>query len=224
MRGLKLLFREWRSFPIALHIFCGLCAIGLALLPFIMYEPLGSEDYIICKLFLFGMPFFMAMLGLICGFRSLWGNKLTRSVPIAKQLYTRSAPAFILILTAGLSCVIMAAYFIFLKFIGAETAHFADALICGAVMNLPPLIVMPLVATVPNGGVMSIWLCYLPIWGFVGIFGKHYRENGFRLSLPVSAAIFAAVVILGGAWTFVISSIKYKRANVNIMPSLNMMK
>ncbi len=224
MRGLKLLFREWRSFPIFLHIFCGLCAIGLALIPFIMHEPLGSEDYIVCKVFLFSMPFFMTMLGSICATRVLWGNKLTRSLPIAKQLYTRSVPAFILILTVGLSCVMTAAYFIFLKSIGAETAHYADALICGAVMNLPTLIAMPIIADMPNGGVMSIWLCYLPIWGFVGFSGKHYKETGFGLSLPVSAAIFAAVVILGGVWTFVISGVKYKHANVKITPNLNISK
>lgn len=218
MRGLKLLFREWRSFPIALHIFCGLCVVGLTLIPFFMHEPLGSEDYIICKMFLFGMPFFMATLGSICtSFRLLCGNKLIRSVPISKQLYTRSVPAFILILTVGLSCVMLAAYFIFLKSIGAETTQYADALICGAIINLPPLIIMPLVADVPNGGAMLIWLCYLPIVGILKFFGQKISENGFGLSLPVSIAVFLVTAIFGAVWGFGISDVKFKNANVKLV-------
>lgn len=216
MRSLKLLFKSWYNMKAFFWIAIVLSLAGGSL-PFIMHEALGSEDYMIPKMFIFFPMIMFAELGLICGCQNICANRLMRSVPIAKELYTRVVPTFIIILTVGASAVFVTAYFIFLGVIGAEEQHFSDTLVCGVIFFLPMLVLSPLAARVPGGGLMTIYAVFLPAIIVIFIGGDKLKENGFGLPLWASAAMLAGALVVGIAAAFWISAVRYKKSNVRIV-------
>lgn len=215
MRGLKLLFKSWYNMRAFFWIAIVLSLAGGSL-PFFMHEALGSEDYIMPKMFIFFPMIMFTELGLICGCQNICANRLMRSVPIAKELYTRAVPTFIIILTVGVSAVFVIAYFIFLGVIGAEEQHFSDTLVCGVIFFLPMLVLSPLAARVPGGGLMAIYAVFLPVFIVIFIGGDKLKETGFGLPLWAAAAIFAAVLAVGIVFAFWISAVRYKKSNIKI--------
>ena len=143
------------------------------------------------------------------GFRDL-SAKLVRSFPFAKQLYTKSVPLFTIILTLGTVLPIVTAYFIFLKTIGAETVQFSDTLIIGAVICFLLLLTTPIFATAKAGVIFSYCSVFIPIVILVELFGTKFK-NGFGVPLTTAVLIFAATIVFGIGWAFIISSVKYKK-------------
>lgn len=216
-RGLKYIFKSWRRFGSGwFAVFCLALAAVMGALPFIMHEPMGDEDYMFPKAFLFFAGLFVTCMGVVCGCRDLALNKLTRSTPIAKELYTRSAPMFVLICDVGVSLVMMCAYFIFLTIIGAEAAQFSDTLMSGAIICLPQLIFMPLCMSKPAGGLWAMYPSILPFIAVMLIGGNKFKLNGFGVPLPIAAAVFAGAVILGAVLVFWISAVSYKKSEVKV--------
>lgn len=215
MKGLKFIFDSWRKMPFFFW-FAIIVSLACALLPFLMHEDLGAEEYLFPKMFIFFPAFFMTEIGLICGCRDIAANKLVRSFPIAKALYTRSVPIFITILMLGVSLVCVAAYFIFLGIIGAEAAQFADTLIIGAFIIAPELIVSALLANIPGGGVFAVYVAALPIVLVSTIGGDTVMRNGFGVSVPIAVLITAAAVIISAALMFIIANWRYKKSNIKI--------
>lgn len=215
MRGLKLLFKSWYNWKAFFWIAVVLSLAGGSL-PFFMHEALGSEDYMIPKMFIFFPMVIFTELGLICGCQSICSNRLMRSVPIAKELYTRAVPTFITILTVGTSAVFVIAYFIFLGVIGAEEQHFSDTLMCGVIFFLPMLVLSPLAARVPAGGLMMVYVVVLPAIIVILIGGDILKTNGFGLPLWASAAMFVGALAVGIVSTYWISAVRFKKSNVKI--------
>lgn len=216
MRGLKYIFNSWKRMSVFLTVFTAVLGAAFAVLPFVMHQPPGDEDYIFPKTFMFFASVFMTTMGMICGCRDLAMNKLVRSLPIAKELYTRAVPTFIVILSAGLTVVLTGAYFVFLSIIGAEAGQFSDTLIIGAVLCGSVLIFMPLFVHFAGGGLLGIYPPIMAVTGVMLFCGKEVQQNGFGIPLPVSAAVFAAVMILGSEWAFWISAVKFRRTDVKI--------
>ncbi len=216
MRSLKLLFKNWYNMKAFFWIAVVLSLAGGSL-PFFMHEALGSEDYMMPKMFIFFPMIMFTELGLICGCQNICANRLMRSVPIAKELYTRAVPTFIIILTVGASAVFVTAYFIFLGVIGAEVQHFSDTLVCGVIFFLPILVVSPLAARVPGGGLMAVYAMVLPAIVVILIGGDKVKETGFGLPLWASAAMFAGTLAVGIVSAFWISAVRYKKSNVRIV-------
>lgn len=221
MKGLKFLFASWKKMPVFFWLGLGMSAVFLVL-PFVMHETLGSEDYLYPKIFLFFPSFFMAEIGLICGCRDIAANKLVRSFPIARELYTKAVPTFILILTLGISIVVMLAYFVFLGIIGAEERQFADTLIIATLIIVPELIAPPFFTTTPGGGAIMIYFVMAPIV-VVSMIGAHTTMHmGFDLPLWAAALIFtvsAAVSVMLlyriAAWRYIKSNIKINNPIIN---------
>ncbi|MDE7231079.1 MAG: hypothetical protein K2N56_11420 [Oscillospiraceae bacterium] len=216
MRSLKLLFKSWYNMKAFFWIAIVLSLAGGSL-PFIMHEAFGSEDYMMPKMFIFFPMIMFTELGLICGCRDICANRLMRSMPIAKELYTKAVPTFIIILTVGASAVFMTAYFIFLGVIGAEVQHFSDTLVCGVIFFLPVLVLSPLAARVPGGGLMAVYAMFLPAIVVILIGGDKVKHTGFGLPLWASAAMLAGTLAVGIAAAFWISAVRYKKSNVKIV-------
>lgn len=191
-------------------------AVVIAVLPFVMHEPLGEDDYMFPKIFISVDGVFVTSMGILCGCRDFGANKLAPSMPIAKAMYTRSAPMFIVILGAGTSLVLLCAYFIFLGVIGAETVQFSDTLLMGAAVCGPLLIFMPLLARVPGGGLIGMYPSVLFVIVLMFVCGKEKKLYGFDVPLPISAGIFAAVLILGTVWAFWISAVNYRKCDAKV--------
>lgn len=215
MKGLKFLFASWKKMPVFFWLGLGMSAV-FAVLPFVMHETLGSEDYLYPKIFLFFPSFFMAEIGLICGCRDIAANKLVRSFPIAKELYTKAVPTFILILTLGLSIVVMLAYFVFLGIIGAEECQFADTLIIAALIIVPELVFSPFFTLIPGGGAIMIYFVMAPtvVMSFVGTHTLMFK--GFGLPLWAAALIFTAATAVSVVLLYRIAAWRYIKSNIKI--------
>lgn len=219
MRGLKLLFKEWISSPSAFWLGIVFGVAG-GLLPFLMHEEYGNEDYLMPKLFIM-MPILMVTeVGLITGCRSLVSNRLMRSAPIAKELYTRSMPLFASILCVGTLIIVLIAYFIFLGVKGAESCHYSDTLICAAVICLPVLMSSPLAELIPIGGLYVVYFGF-PFWTLVVVIGgDKLHSTGFGAPLWLAALIFAASLIMGIGFMSWLCNNRFRKSNVKIAQQL----
>lgn len=220
MKGLKFIFESWRKMPFFFW-FGIIFSIAVAVIPFIFHNETAADEYMMPKIFIFFPAFFMTEIGLICGCRDIAANKLVRSFPIAKALYTKSVPIFVMILMLGVSAVCVAAYFIFLGIIGAEAAQFADTLLTGAMIIAPELIVSALLANIPGGGVFTVYVAALPIVLVATIGGNTVMRAGFGVPLPAAALISAAVIAVSAVLMFVISNRRYIKSNVKINTIVN---
>lgn len=214
-RGLKILFKSWLGMRFFFWFSIVLTA-GSMVLVFFFNEAPGAEDYLFQKLFVGFPPLLCTELGLICGCRNLPANKLVRSMPIAKELYSISVPTFIVILTLGVSAVMITPYFIFLGIIGAEESQFADTLICMLFFVIPMLIVSPFVARIAGGGMLVVYAAIIPIVALVLIGGDQVQQNGFGLPIGSAAAILIGTVAVGTAFAYWISLVLFKKSNVKI--------
>lgn len=215
MKGLKFLFQSWRKMPVFFWI--GIVfSLVMFVLPFIFNEEFLTEDYMFPKMFIFFPSFFMTELGLICGCRDIAANKLVRSFPIAKDLYTRSVPAFVMILTLGVSAVTVTVYFIFLGIMGADATQFADTLIIGAIVIAPELIVSAFFANIPGGGVFGVYVVALPIVLIATVGNETVMRTGFGVSVLTAVLIFAVSVAASAVLMFVIAGWRYQKSNIKI--------
>lgn len=196
-------------------------SIAFAVMPFIFHNDTAAEEYMFPKMFIFFPAFFMTEMGLICGCRDIAANKLVRSFPIAKELYTKSVPAFVMLLTLGVSAVTVTAYFIFLGIIGADASQFADTLLIGAMIIAPELIVSVLFSHIPGGGLFCVYVVALPIVLISTIGGDTVMRTGFGVSLPAAALISAAAIIVSAVLMFVIAKWRYMTSTVKINNIVN---
>lgn len=215
-RGLKYIFKRLISFPAPVLILEAVAAVWVAILPFSMHVEFGHDGYMMPKLFLFICCSFITSLGVTCACRDLAMNKLVRSMPIAKELYTRSVPAFILILSIGSAAVLVSIYFLFLEFKGARQAEFADTLIAGAAIFFPMLIFTPFGVRVAGGGLIGLFSCFAPIITVMILCGRETQMYGFELPIRLAAWIFGGVIVIGAVWVFAVSAIIYRESDPEI--------
>lgn len=220
MKGLKFLFDSWKKMPFFFW-FGIVFSLAFAVLPFVFHNDTSAEEYMFPKMFIFFPAFFMTEMGLICGCRDIAANKLVRSFPIAKELYTKSVPALVLILTLGVSAVTVTAYFIFLGIIGADASQFADTLIIGAFIIAPELITSVLFSHIPGGGLFCVYAAAVPIVLIATIGGDTIMRKGFGVPVLSAAVIFAAVVAVSAVLMFVIAKWRYQKSNVKINTVIN---
>lgn len=215
MKGLKFLFQSWKKMPFFFW-FGIVSSLAMAVLPFIFHNETSAEEYMFPKMFIFFPSIYLTEIGLICGCRDIAGNKLVRSFPIAKELYAKSVPMYIMILTLGVSVITVTAYFIFLGIIGADAAQFADTLMIGAIVIAPELIASGFFANIPGGGVLGIYVVALPIVLIATIGGDTVMHTGFGVPVLTAALIFAAAVAVSVVLMFVIARRRYQKSNIKI--------
>lgn len=216
MRGLKFLFKDLAGMRVFFWLTITITAGSMVLL-FFFNEKVGSEDYLFQKMFVSFPAMFSTELGLICGCRNLPNNKLVRSLPIAKSLYTRAVPLYIVILSLGVTALVMTVDFIYLGIIGAEECQFSDTLICAAVVLPPMIMVSAPAARVPGGGLLDVYVVLIPVLLVIVIGGKNLTKNGFGLPIFAAMAIFAGAILAAILFAFWISAILYQKSNAKIL-------
>lgn len=220
MRGLRFMLNSWKRMPKGLTIFVGVLTLAAEVLPFVFHEPLGEEDYMFPKIFLFfGMVIFVCMFAIASG-GEMSMNKFVRSMPMAKELYTRSAPMFI-VMSVGVQTIIMGAYFVFLGIKGAEATQFSDTLILGAVVCGSMMLFMPVTFPVPMGGLLGMYAVFAPMGITLFMLKKDVKLYGFNAPLPLAIGIFAAALILGTVWAFKISEARFRKRKAVTYNPLN---
>lgn len=220
MRGLKFMMNSfmmnsWRRVPKFLFVITILLTLGSIILPFVFHEPLGENDYMFPKVFIFfGVVTFICLFSIATS-GDFTMNKFVRSMPIAKEMYTRSVPMFLLI-CMGAQVVIMLAYFLFLGIIGAETTQYSDTLVLGAIVCGSALVFMPFAFSVQMGGLLGMYAVFAPIVITMFMLKKEVKLYGFNAPLSLAIGIFAAALILGALWAFWISRVRFKRSKVRV--------
>lgn len=199
---------------VALIIF----ALITALLPFLVHEPIGEDDYLMPKVFIFFPAVFLLEMILILFSRNIAGNKMVRSMPIAKKLYTRSLPGAIPLITFGVSGLAMGAYFIFLGVINAEVSQFSDTLVTGSIICASTLFFAPFVADLVVGGLIMIYAAGLPFIAVMLLMDKTAKTHGYGVPLYLAVTLFALTAVLGTLWCFYICSHKYRKKDLVIYP------
>ncbi|MCM1300040.1 MAG: hypothetical protein NC228_10800, partial [[Eubacterium] siraeum] len=196
-----------------------LIALAMTVLPFIAHEPIGEDDYMSPKIFIF-FPSIVSAIPILTALSSdLSGNKFARSMPISRVLYTRSLPAAVSAVTAGLSTLVMLAYFVFLAAIDAELSQFSDTLIIGSAACAGMLLAAPTLMKIPAGGLLMIYAAGLPIGALMLLTDSEKKITGFGVPLYLSVIIYVLAVAGGTAWAFYISSRDYRRNDVLLYPS-----
>lgn len=209
--GFNFIKESFLRTPKSLMVFVLLFSLVSAVLPYAAHEHIGSEDYLFPKIFVFFPSAFLTEMTIIFLIRDFAGNKFVRSMPIAKQVYTRSLPSIIVALTLGLPTVLMGCYFVFLKCIGAEVGQFSDTLLLGAVVCGSLLFFAPVFTQSPAGGVIMIYLASLPLVAAILLMDGLQKSFGFGVPLYISIIIFLLTAILGTMWAFFYSSQRYKK-------------
>ncbi len=188
----------------------------IEILPYVFHEGLGSGDYLFPKVVVFFPSMFFTEMTVIVLIRDLLGNKLVRSMPIAKRLYTRSLPSLIAIIVLGVSVVLVGGYYIFLNCINASIDHYSDALVIGAVMCGSLLFFAPLLMQTVAGGFIMVYIASVPIVEVIDLIDDAKKQFGFGLPLYLSIIIFLLTAILGTIWMFFYFSYRYKKTDVKI--------
>lgn len=202
--------------PTAALIIVTAIVLIFGILPFICHEEIGNEEYMLPKAFLFTPSVILIELCTLCISRDIGGNKLIRSSPIAKKLYTKSLPAALSIFTVGFSTIIIGIYFVYLAAIGAEISHFSDTLIIGAIVVGSLLFFAPTLMETPAGGVFMVYVAVLPLIAVFLLVGKETKLNGFGIPLYLSAIIYLLAAILGTIWGFSICTSIFKKNDVKL--------
>lgn len=213
MRGIRYIFNNLKRKRIIM-IIGSVFGIAASTLPFIFHEELGSEDYIYPKAFLAFMAVFFSMMTALIGCRDLSYNRLTPSFPIAKELYTKSVPAFISVMAIAFMAVFIGAYFVFLGIIGAESVQFSDTLIISGIVCGTFLLGSPIIMNFQLGGIALLYISLIPLTDTVIL--KGVKSTGFGLPIWTGAAIFLGVVIAGTVWTFLMGRVLYRHRKIRI--------
>lgn len=222
--SMRLLLGFFRRYPGAAIIFI-VFELGLTSLSFIFSEPLGSEDYLMPKLFLFYPGILMSAIITISMYGDLGANKAVRAMPIAKKLFTRSLPMLISIMIIGIQTAVMIAYFVFLGLRGEVINHFSDTLVIGSVYCFGAALFAPFTvgnSVSANGKVVGALLiyCFMPMLMFIALNDGVVRTGGFGVALPVAVIMFLGVAALGTYWIFYICSKNY-RSEKSLPQSVN---
>lgn len=211
MRGLRYIFNSIKRTWIAILI-SSTFGIAIAILPFVFHEDLGSENYIFPKAFLVFTALYFAGITIMIGCRDISQNKLAPSYPIAREMYTKSVPIFISLMTTISMFIFIGVYFIFLWSISAETVQFSDTLMIACITCGTFFLCAPILIKIQVGVISAIYISIIPLVGIVMFAGA--ESDGFELPIWISAVIFIGVIIVGTAWTFVISKVLYRHRSV----------
>lgn len=213
MLGIKYIFNSLKRKRVIMLI-GSLFGIAVSVFPFVFHEELDSEDYIYPKAFLAFAAWFFVTLTVTAGCRDLSHNKLVPSLPIARELYTKSMPAFISVVSAVITAVFVGAYFLFLGIIGAESVQFADTLIIFGTVCGTFLLGSPIIMRFPLNGIAMLYISVIPVSAVIILTGA--KSSGFGLPIWIGAAIFTGALIAGTVWTFILSKILYRRRSIKV--------
>lgn len=186
--------------------------VGLLVVCCVGWGELGSEDYLMPMAFLPIVPYCVLVMATTVGFVSINGCRLIRSSPIAKELYTRSVPLFIIGLTLGSLVIAVGVFFVVVMAHGASAAFFSDTLIFMGIGSGINIISYSLLSRMMFGGVIGVYLTF-PYVGMILMLSDDIKHNGFGLPVWVSALIFAGALIVSSVISFIVCGIYFRKLN-----------
>ncbi len=216
MKGLRFLFKRGFS-HVVLNIISLVMIAGLLVAVVLAHEPVGAEDYIMCKI----GAHLGIMLGVILNFMFLCaditGNRLMRSASISKQLRCFSVPTYCIILGGGGTLLVNIFYAIFCMVSGLDMSHLSDMLIVSSPIMLGLIIMGTIAMNINYGMVLAIYMM-LPLYAVFFVLPDEVWEFGFGLPLWAGALIFVGTLIVSVVGAFAIARAFYVKSDFKPMP------
>lgn len=211
MKGLKFLFKREFCHTV-LNIISIVFMLVMMVAVVIAHEPVGAEDYIMCKVGAHLGVMLSVMFNLILLCSDVTGNRLMRSAPFSKQLKRFSIPAYCVILGGGRTVLINIAYAIFCIVSGLDMSHLSDMLIVSSPLMLC-LIIMGTIALNINYGMILVIYIIFPVMGLVSAIPSNAWEFGFGLPIWAGALIFVGTLAVSIAAAFIIGRIFHEKVD-----------
>lgn len=216
MKGLRFLFR--RGFSHVVLNIISLFIIAVILLAVVLaHEPVGAEDYIMCKV---GAHFGL-MLSVMFNYMPLCaeitGNRLMRSAPFSKEFRCFSVPTYCIILGGGGTLLMNIFYAIFCIVSGLDMSHLSDMLIVSSPLMLCLIIMGTIAMNINYGMILAIYMV-LPLTGVLPALPSDVWEFGFALPLWTGALIFGGTLIVSVVGAFAIARAFYAKSDFKPMP------
>ena len=209
MKGLRFLFRRGFS-HVVLNIGSLVIIAGLLVAVVLAHEPVGAEDYIMCKI---GAHLGL-MLGVMFNFMFLCaditGSRLMRSVPFSKELRCFSVPTYCIILGGGGTLLVNVFYAIFCIVSGLDMVHLSDMLIVSAPLVLSFVVVGTIAMHINYGMILACYMVF-PLMGLCFAVPSRAWEYGFGLPLWAGALIYFGTLIVSAAASYILSRVFYKK-------------
>ena len=218
--GLKFLFRRgFRSKVI--NIVCAVLTVAMFVLVVLFHEPIGAEDYLICKTFsVFGMLMFVMLSGIfLC--TDMVGNRAVYAVPMSKAMRLYSKPLYNTIVPFAIAAVSNIAYIVFVLVSGMDVCNISDALILTSVVCALVTISSTLGMNIMYGMFLMIYV-YFPVAAMGFIIPGDVWEFGFGLPLWAAVLIYFAVIAAASGISFVIARLFWKYGNFKAMAQQNL--
>ena len=211
MKGLKFLFKRG-FFHIVLNIISIVFMLGMIVAVVLAHEPVGAEDYIMCKICALLGVMLSVMLNLMFLCADVTGNRLMRSAPFSKQLKRFSIPTYCVILGGGGTVLVNAAYAIFCIVSGLDMSHLSDMLIVSSPLMLCLIIMGTIAMNINYGMILAIYMVF-PLWGVFFVLPSDVWEFGFGLPLWAGALIFVGTFAVSIAGAFIIGRIFHEKVD-----------
>ncbi len=215
MKGLKYLFKRGFCRPV-LNIISLVIVVGLMVAVVLAHEPLGAEDYIMCKVGAHLGVMMAVMFNFMFLCADVTGNRLMRSTPFSKQLRCFSVPAYCIITGGGATILINAFYAIFCVASGLDMSHLSDMLITSAPLMLC-YIIMGTIALNTNYGMIFVMYIAFPLMAIGFFIPSDVWEFGFGLPLWAGALIFVGALIVSVVGAFAIARAFYAKSDFKPM-------
>ncbi len=215
MKGLKFLFKRGFS-HVVLNIISLVLIAGLLVGIVLAHEPVGAEDYIMCKISAHLGVMLAVIFNLMFLCSDITGNRLMRSAPISKQLRCFSIPTYCSILGGG-TLLVNIFYAIFCIVSGLDMSHLSDMLIVSSPLMLCLIIMGTIAMNINYGMILAIYMV-LPLCGVLPALPGDVWEFGFGLPLWAGALIFVGTLIVSVVGAFAIARAFYVKADFKPMP------
>ncbi|MBE6889946.1 MAG: hypothetical protein E7485_08035 [Ruminococcaceae bacterium] len=211
MKGLKFLFK--RGFcHIVLNIISIVFMLGMMVAVALAHEPVGVEDYIMCKIGAHLGVMLSVMLNLMFLCADVTGNRLMRSAPFSKQLKRFSIPTYCVILGGGGTVLVNAAYAIFCIVSGLDMNNLCDMLIVSAPLMLCYIIMGTIALNINYGMILGVYIIF-PVMGLFFAIPLEVWEFGFGLPLWAGALIFVGTLAVSITGAFTIGRIFHEKVD-----------
>lgn len=188
--------------------------VAMIVLLMFLNEPCGSEDYLMCKMVLcIGVDILPMVIAIfLCS--DITGNRLLRSSPIAKTLFTGAVPIFFTLLIGVMMVVANLSLNIAWKVLGTLTpGQTADTLIITGAFAAFYIICLSLFSVLRYGMVLCTYSLIIPSFSGMIFATNDALAFGFGLTVPAAAAIFCGAILLAMAVSMLICNLAYRKFN-----------
>ncbi|MGN0649679.1 MAG: hypothetical protein ACI4KM_04515 [Oscillospiraceae bacterium] len=212
MSGLKYLYK--RSFSRwGITLAGGCLSAAFIVLVMLFHEELGTEDYLVCKMFLIYGTFLYSMMTEIFLNVDLTGGRCMRASSIARELYTVSVPLYGVITALATLIVPFSAYSVYIAVTGRDIVNISDALITAAGLVFLVIVMCPFTICLRWGFFAAIYGNMLPFLVPLLAFSQNLKSHGFGLPLWAACLILAGAVAVSAAIAFISAHLLYFKAD-----------